>query len=555
MFTGHWLVADMDGTLTPTPSRARGRYLSLSHCMATGLGYGPRYRSCLPWLRCFLERGGSVCVVSTAGKRIWMQLYHDLAPAVFGLGALEDGGCSGGLSPASAACSTSEARANAAASAAPGTLYLCGFTGAAMFRTRPCQAVWTDMDRLYPDWRHQSSVTSNPSPSVADPTGPAVPPTAVGIEEWAEYRQQVIAVDVASGAAADAAAGAASTTTMDAAACAVAFEEGRSALVRFFEYASYVSKHNVTAATAFFAECLSAKYHAAFTALLQKLLDEARPALASSEEEGDVAPRLCFAKSRVLSRAALEASGVFLKETNDALVDVQRVPHADGTIAETAPIAQVVVMGIPMRYFDLIFPSASADLPPQWPCCAACAVAGAGAKARIEAVGLELKSQPNSVCLHRRDVDKGTCVRWLISEGNSGKAANGLSFDLQKSLAFGDVPESVDRPLTEFPPMQFISLAKDDVAADGRVGINAEAPQGSATCVHHVGGEEEGTALFLEELLTSCMKEAGEDRGDASCGGTWFTPGRVSACAARARARWKAVLAERSGADSPLSTL
>ncbi|XQJ26082.1 hypothetical protein NXY56_002031 [Leishmania guyanensis] len=75
MFRGHWIVADMDGTLTPTPTRAHGKYLTLSHCMQTGLGCGAHYKSCLPWLRLFLELGGTLCVVSTAGKRMWSQLY------------------------------------------------------------------------------------------------------------------------------------------------------------------------------------------------------------------------------------------------------------------------------------------------------------------------------------------------------------------------------------------------------------------------------------------------------------------------------------------------
>jgi hypothetical protein len=554
MFSNHWIVADMDGTLTPTPSRAHGKYFSLSYCMATGLGYGARYHSCLPWLRLFVERGGSICVISTAGKRMWTQLYNDLAPAVFALSSTtRPRGSSAAAKLAGGPTSL------VTASPTPGTLYLCGFTGAAMFRTRPCDAVWADMDRLHPGWRGQSSTdAASTSPaSLPNWSDFVVPPASVGMEEWAAYRQQAVASHSSPS----------SSTTLDAAAYAVATEEGRRAIIRFFEHASYVSGHNVATAAAFFAECLSTKYHSVFATILQQLLDEVAPTLQSAadkEEGGKAVSHLCFADSQVLSPQALASHGFFLKETNDALVDAQQVPHADGTIAAGAPVAQVVVMGIPMRYCDHIFPSSpssatkegSADSPvdtaagARWQCCPRCAAAGAGARARIEAAGLQLKPQPNSVCLHRRDVDKGTCVRWLCSQKAAKTvygATRGLPIDLAKAVAFGDVPESVDRPLTEYPPMQFVSLSTKDDASTQLAALQAEVAPGAASpYLYHVGGEEEGTALFLEELLTDCIKEADETLESGTCDGrTWFTPARVLACAARAHATMKTTQAER----------
>lgn len=136
-------------------------------------------------------------------------------------------------------------------------------------------------------------------------------------------------------------------------------------------------------------------------------------------------------------------------------------------------------------------------------------------------------------------MDKSSCVRWLIARGEGE-----LSFSLSRALAFGDVPESVDRPLTAFPPMQFISLALKDStltpmqsschAADQSASSAAAADAAAASPpsmdhVQYVGGEEEGTAVFLSELISSCEMEA-ED-------GPLFTPNRVAACAQRARAR------------------
>ncbi|KPA77879.1 hypothetical protein ABB37_06673 [Leptomonas pyrrhocoris] len=582
MFANHWIVADMDGTLTPTPSRAHGKYLSLSYCVATGLGYGAGYRSCLPWLRFFIERGGSLCVVSTAGKRMWTQIYQDLAPAVFGFGTIDDAGRCSRVLEASSAASASDAHPHAVAATTtaattPGTLYMCGFTGAAMFRTRPCHAVWEDMDRLHPGWRTPSSTTAA---DAADRT--TIPPAAVGLEEWAEYRQQAVEYAQASGAAAAAAAIPpspalpaspsspfsspllSSTTTMDAATHALAAAEARNAIIRFLEHASYVSRHNVMSAAAFFAGCLSTKYHTVFPALLQQLLSEVPPSLLSFAERGEPVPRICFAESPLLSLQALTTDGLYLKETNDALVDVQQVPCADGTVKNRSPVAQVVAMGIPARFFDCVFPSSSpsssaaaatttASASPQWQCCAKCAAVGAGAMVRVEAAGLELKSQPNSVCMFRRGVDKGLCVRWLVAEDNKRRkeGSNGVSFDLTKAVAFGDVPESVDRPLTEYPPMQYISLSPKDCAEERLAAMQATPPaQDASPYMYHVGGEEEGTALFLEELLTSCVKDADKGKNGEPRETTWFTPERVAACAGRAQTAVKAMVAERRGAPA-----
>ncbi|KAG5508783.1 hypothetical protein JKF63_05281 [Porcisia hertigi] len=579
MFRGHWIFADMDGTLTPTPTRAHGKYLPLSHCMQTELGCRTRYKSCLPWLRLFLERGGSLCVVTTAGQRMWSQLYPDLAPALFRLRA------AAAVSSASAderSFAPPGSSPPMSSSVAPGALYLCGFTGAALFRSRPWQEVWLDMDRLHPHWRVPSRPPDPSSPSgdenlQSGETAVAeamVPPAGVGLEEWTEYREQ--------GAAREAASTPATpnnrSATMDAAACRLARREGRQALVRFFEHASYICGHNATRARDFFAACLSTKYHSVFADLLQQLLAEVH-ACAPPEDNATCSaptdrPYVCFSESKVLSSTALAQHGFFLHETGDALVDAQVVPRADGTVADGAPVAQVVVMGIPMRFFEHVFPAmddgaSSSKTPPgsprSWHCCPRCAAAGAGARQRLEAAGLEVKSQPNSVCLHRRGVDKATCVRWFLDQNERHQ----LKLELAQALAFGDMPESVDAPLTNFFPMRFISVSPkgDSVARladinrpaafcstsshiDGAPGERQPPPHDhlsdNAHSILHVGGEEEGTALFLEELFTSCTSEQMQDQqrgagsspsvsGEAAPVVNWFTADRVAACAFRAR--------------------
>ncbi|KAK7194096.1 hypothetical protein NESM_000322300 [Novymonas esmeraldas] len=538
MFRGYWIVADMDGTLTPTPSRAHGEYLSLSHSRRTGLGFGARYQSCLPWLLLFLERGGSLCVVSTAGKRMWSQLYPDLAPALFHLSA-------------AAAAATTTAPAAARDEETPGPLYLCGFTGAALFRSRSWEAVWADMDRLHPHWR------APPAGDACAAAAAMVPPAGVALEEWAEYREQG-----GSTATDDADAATPALTTMDAATCALAVQEGRLALVRFFEHAAYVCGHDAARAHEFFAGCLSTKYHSVFAELLRGLLAEARASAShdsvnAPDEHGATGPsHVCFAASRLLSPAALAQHGYFLTKTGDALVDAQVVPRADGTVADGAAVAQVVVMGIPMRYFDRVFPPAGASPAGDWHCCPRSAEAGATARQRLEDAGLELKSQPNSVCLHRRGVDKATCVRWLLAR-HRHRQSHPLTFELSRALAFGDVPETVDAPLTTFPPMGFLSLSPKSGAAAGLVEM--ERVRGGASGrphMWHVGGEEEGTAVFLEELLTQCTHED-QQRGQPSGRATpsravnWFSPDRVAACAERARERVEAELRQRKKDASP----
>lgn len=486
MFKGHWLVADVDGTLLPTPSKAGGLYLSFASACARREAQRPdgarRYHSCLPALTRFIRSGGSLCVVSTAGKRLWQQVYTDLAPALF--------------PPAPPP------------SASPGRLLICGFTGAALFRSLPRAS-------LPAEWQQCHTPEGY--------TGP--PPPSVALEEWADYRVS-------------------GQTTLSDVDERVAVEEGRAAIIRFFEHASAVSGHDIHRASAFFTRCLSAKYHCVYTDMLREMLAETGTAPSTSPTaHGEP---VCFADTEPMKREYLTTHGYFLKETHDALLDSQRVPRADGTVAADAPVAQVVVMGVPMAAFPLIFqrraPAASdgtgeAEVLRCCPKCFARSMTltdGAATEpagiARLEARGLAVKRQPNSVCIHKESVDKGTCVRWLVDHGAELGGCEGEGFSLHRALSFGDVPATVDRPLAEFPPMRMISvspLPNDGCASPAALERLVEGG------MLHVGGEEEGTAVFLDYLLDDCERSA---QGAVSTGGTetWFTAARVASCAAKA---------------------
>lgn len=576
MYQGYWLVSDLDGTLLPTPSKAGGRYCSFTDCATQ---WGTRHRSCLPALQHFLQHGGSLCILTTAGRRVWKQVYNDLAPALFP----ED----------------DDEVLTRAETASPGRLLICGFTGAALFRSRHRAAVWRDYARVRGEQTERlgDAVTASPrrspplpprssrSPSSIPPR-PFYPPASLAMEEWVEYRlhalqstnsrQSLLQPARHSSEPEDAH----TATTLSPEMTAVATNEARAAVIRLFEHVSYISGHNVERAGRFLQTCLSTKYHAVYESILGQLLQEVEQwdgaAAVRPRPDGSVR-HLCFAHTRTLGMEALRTHGKYLQETNDALVDAQAVPLPDGSVAENQSIAQVIVMGIPMIYCSFIFPltpdaatttsatrmveaaaaaadaashtsdthspmvpasfalplsvaavaeekkTSSSSLPSSlspralsttstttsntttasspgrsavseecatvaWNCCKACREHARGARARLAAMHISLKSQPNSACMHRAGVGKYTCIRWLVNH------AEELQFDLARAVSLGDVPASVDKALAQFPPMPLVSFSKradDGLSETSSIRANT----------FHVGGEEEGAAVFLEKLL------------------------------------------------------
>lgn len=556
MFKGHWIVADVDGTLLPTPSKVAGGHLSFTgsaelmvqlprtkpngragRCYRMDVkaeGDSPEgpmvtgsYPSCLPALLEFISAGGSLCVVSTAGARLWQQVYWDLTPALFPL---------------------RQEHQDEQQQQQPGQLLICGFTGAAMFRSRDPAAVaaeWpprdrelTAADKRPPDQYEWPCIiiphlrTGDPPPPLPPPVPP--PPPSVGLEEWAEYRTE-------------------GGTTLSTEAHRAALEEGCAAIIRFMEHAARVNGNDMEKVEAFFTECLSARYVHKFTASVRISLEQTcctRP------------DRRCFEHASMLCRTHLLIPGWHLKNTNEALVDCQRVPSAGGDVGHVrgddygdaaAPVAQVVLMGIPMKYFNVVFPRADpgdgrgggGDGALQ--CCQSCLAKATSAPgggelrgiARLEALGLAVVSQPNSVCIRRAEVDKGSCIRWLAAH-----RPGGFSLDGDQTITMGDVPASVDRPLAAFPPVRMVSLSQlpDEGcrSAEDLAGLRAHGN------IVHVGGEEEGGGYFLDALLEECRRavpsSSSPDSGGGGGGGTsLFTAERIDAAAAVACAKLAAL--------------
>ncbi|CAD2215589.1 hypothetical protein, conserved [Angomonas deanei] len=66
MLSGYWLLCDLDGTLISTPHKANGAYLPLDQ--------SPCHKPLERWLL----NGGSLCVVTTADQRVLRQMYMPL---------------------------------------------------------------------------------------------------------------------------------------------------------------------------------------------------------------------------------------------------------------------------------------------------------------------------------------------------------------------------------------------------------------------------------------------------------------------------------------------
>lgn len=399
-FAQHWLVMDMDGTITPTPSSAGGHYLPLSESPCGGP------------LAAFVARGGSVCVVSTAGRRMWRQVFDVLAPTLFPR-------CKGAAAAAAAAASdgSSSAASENVAVPPPGMLVICGFSGAAFFRSDAAQQL------LVEDIRYRE-IALAPHPSGSSD---GAPPTTVTTSGGGSTCVPVAAVP-----------------DIQAALVAV--------LRRVFALATddptYISQ-------------LSQKYHGPYTALVAMRREDPQRF-----------------EAEVLTVESLGQHGKYLTATGDALLDAQWVPGTTPPV-----IVQFSVLGVPMARFDEVFTPA--------------------VRAELEGLGVYCKKQPNSVVVAPQGVDKATCVSWLL--------AHEPTFALDRAIAFGDVPASIDRPLTLFPPMPFVSVSP----------VPEQDPPG----VCHVGAEERGTAEFLKLLLAQADTLATPD----------FSHAAVSAMAQAAR--------------------
>lgn len=394
MYHNHWLVCDMDGTLTPTPTKSHGEYKSLSHS------------PCLVPLRHFMARGGNLCVVSTAGRRMWRQVFDELKDVMFSA-ATKGGG-------------------------APGRLAFCGFSGAAFFMS---DAATQSMKEVV-EFRHTALKYSTHKFDSAVP-----PSTTISAQHLAEIEADCMNVV---------------KSFIHAAADEIDRRDSGEALE-----------------TKPLIEHLSAKYHEPYFNLF-KLRKELGAERFTNE---------------ILSPDNIRLHGRFIEKTHDALVDLQWIPGV-----EPKEYIQLSVLGIPMAHFDRFFtPEIVEDL-----------------KRRFS---MYAKRQPNSAVVAKMGVDKTLCVEWLKHHVEG--------FTLDKAIAFGDIPVSVDKPLAMYGPagMPFISLSTTPATNPPEVDPRLQ-----------VGDEEVGCAAFLRTLFDSI--EANPVPTDS---GSLFHPAVILAAAKVAR--------------------
>jgi hydroxymethylpyrimidine pyrophosphatase-like HAD family hydrolase len=90
-FQNYWFICDLDGTLVPSPYKQGGQHLPLTHSPC----HGP--------ISNWIQGGGNLAVISTAGTNLFRQILHPLT-------------------------------ASKTVTQMKGALVLCGFSGAVMFR-------------------------------------------------------------------------------------------------------------------------------------------------------------------------------------------------------------------------------------------------------------------------------------------------------------------------------------------------------------------------------------------------------------------------------------
>jgi hypothetical protein len=192
----------------------------------------------------------------------------------------------------------------------------------------------------------------------------------------------------------------------------------------------------------------------------------------------------------------LKVYGKFLVKSNDPMIDLQRV--------SSGALVQINILGTAMARFDsLFYPQLRQKL--------------------RERMSIHIKRQPNSTTISKDLVNKGLPVQYLakqyqretdlIDVKTGEKLKFCWDFELKNAIAAGDHPMFTDYPLTQHAPMPFLSLALK------RAPELPEWPY--KTKMLHVGGEEEGTAKFVNTWVDFCIRENGKDCKHAR---EWWKP-------------------------------
>ncbi|ORC91586.1 uncharacterized protein TM35_000051820 [Trypanosoma theileri] len=189
--------------------------------------------------------------------------------------------------------------------------------------------------------------------------------------------------------------------------------------------------------------------------------------------------------------------------------------------SQVGVVAQVMVLGIPIKLFSRFF------------------------KPHLEsfaALGVTAIPQPNSVVFSKMGICKSTIIRYLIKQQqqqqqqqqqekenkmkmyderenccspHDGKAPRFCgAVDITRAVALGDNPHTTDFELTVFPQLPFISVEVDGQRRRRHARIDALPIKGKSqqrrgstmddrrlVNLQYIGGEENGTAVFLDLLM------------------------------------------------------
>jgi hypothetical protein len=490
MLSGCWLLADLDGTLVPTPHNAKGEYV--------GLDRGPCYRS----LRRWMLHGGNLCVITTADRRVFDQVFLPLQSTA--------GSNGGGLT--SRRHDDDEDDASATVGEQRGNLLLSLYTGAVLYRC----------GRL----------------GVADVPGYSTQEVSPSSGAPATHKHSKTTC---------------MTTHQADSVCAIA-------AAAFLEYASAVLRREVDAVAS--QRLLSQRYQRLWANLLH-FLEQKHEGFQRKQQGGSSSSSSSIAatdpsewKVAYLSkhRHLLTQIGILRKErehpadeinaayaspsapphtasaedTKKEEHDVRRTrfsheapPSFDGLEHSSPPhattpggsddpgVAQIIIVGMPMSLFGRFFRPYEREF------------------ARL---GVTPIAQPNSVVFSRSGVSKATTVRYLDKTGrradaslSSSSASDGFrhAVDLRRCVALGDNPQAADHDLTVFPALRFVSCEQHHQRSKRQQqnhhahehhlhgGSHSIASGGHSLAwddrahsnVEYIGGEETGTSVFLQHLM------------------------------------------------------
>lgn len=449
MFKGCWLLSDLDGTLLPTPHKAHGEYRKLTES------------SVYPALKGWFSQGGNLCVITTADKRVFEQVYF---PIKSQLKSRADP-----ISPSNAS----------------GELLLSLYTGAVLYRcTRE------GIDEL---------------PGYCDPTLPLDKRDTCFNEETCNKLTGVI-LEIYLKMVEDSLHGRAPLTPGWEKMLSHRYQLMWASILkhlrnRLDERKAYLREDSPKRSAQRFAHLDHLIHSGNDTEWMVQYIRDQRQLLVNvgiirretlkSQDELDE-----MVKLRCLGSNEVHSSSIRAKMARE---ESHKMGETSSAMLQAAPgyrakrFAQLIVVGVPIKLHEHYFRK-------YYTC--------------FSSLGVNPIAQPNSVVFSFAGVSKGTTVNYLDrSLVASGEAYPHFraSVDFNKSLSLGDNPHSADRELALFPHLPFISFERTkqrSVRLDEIDRLNTYGLLDDRQMAHmrYVGNEEDGCANFLD-TLTSIVVE------------------------------------------------